>query len=662
MTSPVKIRLLGGFHLSVAGHEVTSLPRKAQALLAYLALRNGRRITRETVSDLLWTDRGAEQARHSLRQTLLVLRRALRPAGGDVIINDPRGLSFIPDMVETDVDRFRLLAASAERATLAEAADIYAGPLLDRFPPVGSEFDDWLANAREAVTDAAINALRRLITACLAADDTDPAVVTAERMLTLDPLREDSHRLMMEVYIHAGRRTDAIRQYNACVELLRRELDVGPSSETAAMGAALREAGPVPVPPTSDTPRWTSGISYPSAGPPRVAVLPFRAIGPDPVAGYFAAGVVEDIVTLLATLREPVVVSSNSSRQYADVSFDIRHIGQELGVRYVVSGTARQAMPWVRISVQLANAESGAVLWGQSYDTKALMLFDAQDNIARHVVNTIVPNIHESEMRRIRNKHPDNMTAYDLVLQARDLMFRMDRDSYVQAGALLAQAAAIDPGYATARALLADWYALRVGQGWSPDPDADAVASDTAAQAAIEQDALNVQALALHAHTRAFLHRDYNGALRLFDKAIDVAPNDAASWMWSAGTFAYVNDGAEAVRRAEHAFSLSPRDRFAFRYYTALCLAHYTNGSYDAAIRWGEQAIREAPGYTASLRFTIAALSAVGRLDEARDMGMRLMTIQPDFQVRSVRERHPYRDAERRDQIANELTRAGLPE
>jgi TolB-like protein/Tfp pilus assembly protein PilF len=610
----------------------------------------------------LWTDRGVEQARHSLRQTLLVLRRALRDAGGDVIANNPSTLAFVPGMVETDVGRFRLLARSSDRAGLAEAAEVYAGPLLDRFPPVGGDFDDWLIVARSEVADVAIDSLRRLTDACLGAGDLHPAVLAAERMLALDLLREDSHRLMMEVYLRAGRRADAIRQYDACVEVLRRELDVGPSEETEGVVRRLRGASVESQLTPISTARRLLTPTYVHDGPPRVAVLPFRAIGPDPVPGYFAAGLVEDIVTLLATLREPVVVSSNSSRQFSEMPLDIRQVGNELRVRYVVSGTARHAEPWVRISVQLAEAESGSVLWGQSYDTKALMLFEAQDNIARRVVNTIVPNIHEVEMRRIKSKHPASMTAYDLVLQARDVMFRMDRESYGAAGELLAKAAALDPGYATTHALIADWYALRVGQGWSPDPNSDAVASDDAARAAIDRDALNVQALALHAHTRAFLHRDYDGAIRIFDRATDVAPNDASSWMWSAGTYAYVGQAAEAVKRAERAIQLSPRDRFSFRYHTALCLSHYTNGSYEEAIDWGLQAIREAPGYTASLRFTIAAMSALGRSSEARDLGMRLMRIQPDFRVSTVRERHPFRDAARRNQIAEELVIAGLPE
>jgi tetratricopeptide (TPR) repeat protein len=361
-------------------------------------------------------------------------------------------------------------------------------------------------------------------------------------------------------------------------------------------------------------------------------------------------------------MREPVAISSHSSRRFGGAGVDPRAVGRELGARYLVSGTARGGIGRLRISVGLTDVESGIVMWAHPYETGGRELFDAQDDIARRVVATIVPQIHESEMRRIRGKSPEVMTAYDLVLRARDTMFKLDPRSFGSAGDLLARAAAMDPGYATAHALAAHWHALRVGQGWSPDPDADSIASDRAAQAALANDSLNAQALALHAHTRSFLHRDYDHAARLFDRALDIAPNEASAWMWSAGTAAYVGDGAEAVRRAEKALALSPLDRFSFRYDNALCLAHYTNGSFDEAVRWGMRAIDAAPGYTAAIRFAIAACAASGRSGQARELARKLLDAQPDFRVRGVRARHPYRDAERREEIADRLLSAGLPE
>jgi DNA-binding SARP family transcriptional activator/Tfp pilus assembly protein PilF len=657
----VVLTLFGGFQLQIMGREAALLPRKGQALLAYLALQDQQSVPRDALVDLLWTDRGAEQGRHSLRQMMFVLRRVV---GNCVFTDDARTLSFMPGMVTTDVGEFLVRAGSPARSDLALAAKCYTGPLLGRFPAVLAEFDQWLDRARSDLTNSAIDTLARLSEACFADGDMALGVTTAERMLTLDPLREDCYRALMEAYRRVGRRADALRQFEVCKDTLRRELDVAPSPETETLMAQIRSEGRAEEAPLTMVAgdQIATVVAQASSGPPRLAVLPFRPLGHDTVPAYFAAGIVDDIITLLVNVREPVVISGGSSGIYRDRPFDLRVVGQELGVRYVVSGSARYSRPLTRISVSLAEVESGIVLWAHSYDARDLSLFDAQDNIAQRVVNTIIPHIHESEMRRVRSKKPESMTAYDLVLQARELMLQLDRAAYQKAGALLHRAVTMDPNYATAHALLADWFALRVGQGWSTDPVADSMASDRAAKDAIARDSVNARALSLHANTRSFLYRDYEEAIQLFGKAIDIAPNDASSWMWSAGTYAYVDCGAEAVRRAEQAIRLSPRDRFAFRYYTALCLAHYTNESYEAAVHWGERAIREAPRYTASLRFLIASLAASDQLPRARELGRQLLKAQPDFRVCSVRERHPYRDVARRNRIADQLVLAGLPE
>lgn len=663
MTTPVLIRLLGGFRLSVAGREVTSLPRKAQALLGYLAMQDGRPVTRETVSDLLWTDRGAEQARHSLRQTLLVLRRALRDAGGDVIANNPSTLAFVPGMVETDVGRFRLLARSSERALLAEASELYDGSLLDRFPPVGGDFDDWLIVARSEVSDVAIDALRRLTDACLAAGDVAPAVTAAERMLALDLLREDSHRLLMEVYLRAGRRADAIRQYDACVEVLRRELDVGPSEETEGVATRLRNQETLAAHQTILSPPdyrqvW---ITPRSSGTPWIAVLPFRAIGDDQTPAYFGAGLVEDIIALLATLREPVVISSNSSQIYRETHLDVRRVGRELGISYVVSGSVRKSERWVRVYVELSETEGGTVLWARTYDAEGLAIFDVQDSIATRVVNTVVPHIQERELQKVRTKRPESLSAYDLVLQARELILSLDQTRFYRAGDLLREASHMDPAYAPAHAGLADWYSLHVGQGWSQNPSADIQSLDSAAQTAIACDPNHARALALYGHNRSFLHRDYDQAISLFERAVDVAPNDAVMWKWTSTTFAYVGNGQEAARRARKALDLSPRDHFAYGIYSSACVAHYMMDAFDEAIHWGQLSYQENPRYTSNTRYLCASLVAVGRVYDAREIAQSVLKIEPNFRVTPLVARHPIQDAGGRGLLGERLIEAGLP-
>jgi adenylate cyclase len=400
----------------------------------------------------------------------------------------------------------------------------------------------------------------------------------------------------------------------------------------------------------------------PGGGPPWIAVLPFRAAGPDPVPDYFSGGLVEDIVCNLVRVQEPVVISANSTAGYRDQPQNLRRIGRELGVRYVAAGSIRKSGNRLRIAAELTEAESGVVLWAQPYDVEATLLFDVQDNIAGRIVSTWLPRLHEAELRRIRTKRPESMTAYDFVLQARDLVFRLDRQALEQATKLLACAISLESDYSAAHALMADLVTLRVGQGWSEDIAADARTSDRMAHAAITSDPYNTRALAIYAHNRSFLYRDYDTAVRLFDRALETAPNDANAWMWSTCTQAYIGDGPGSVARAERALRLSPRDALLFRYYSSLCLAHYTNGSYEEAAHWGRLAAHESPNYTANLRFTSAALVELGHVNEARELVGLVMRVQPEFRAQHVIDRHPYRDLDRRVKIARALITAGLQE
>jgi tetratricopeptide (TPR) repeat protein len=316
----------------------------------------------------------------------------------------------------------------------------------------------------------------------------------------------------------------------------------------------------------------------------------------------------------------------------------------------------------LRIAVELAEADSGRALWAQPYDVESTMLFDVQDSIATRIVDAWLPRLHEAELRRIRSKRPESLTAYDFVLQARDLVFRLERQGLEQAEKLLNCAISLQSDYSAAHALMANLLNLRVGQGWSQDIAVDAHTADRMAQAAITSDPYNVKALALYGHNRSFLYRDYETAVQLFDRALDTAPNDADAWMWSACTYAYIGDGPGSVARAERALRLSPRDALLFRYHSSLCLAHYTNDTYEESVHWGRLAIGESPHYTSNLRFTAAALVELGRIKEARELVGSVMNVQPKFRVQDVINRHPYRDLDRRMKIARALIAAGLPE
>lgn len=407
---------------------------------------------------------------------------------------------------------------------------------------------------------------------------------------------------------------------------------------------------------------WPRLMPQTIGGPPWIAVLPFRAIGSNSIPDYFAEGLADEIVSRLSSQRELVVISGNSTRALQHRKLDVREIGRQLGVRYVVSGSVKRAGTLLRIHTELANAESGTVLWSRAHNAQMRASFDAEDDIATEITSSLVPHISESELWRLHTKRPDFMGAYDLVLQARSMIFQLDRKQFDHAGTLVEQAIKLDPSYSAAYSLAADWHSLRLGQGWSTDPTLEAQMLLKAAEAAIARDGTNARALALLGHSQAIWFRKYDVARVLFDRALDAAPNEASGWMWSGPTYAYSGDAKEAIRRGERALRLSPRDPFIFRAYHFLSVAHFANASFEDAVQWGKLSLDERPEYTANLRSTAASLVGLGRVEEARELGQRVIELEPAFRIRPLLERHPFRDRELRIQYMQKLAEAGLPQ
>ena len=396
-------------------------------------------------------------------------------------------------------------------------------------------------------------------------------------------------------------------------------------------------------------------------GRPSIAVLPFRTLDHGEARAYFGECMVEDIIAALAALKELRVISRNSTAAYRGKETDVRQVGVDLGVRYVLSGSVRHGPRRNRITTELADTETSSVLWAQPYDAEGEDLFEVQDRITARIVGTIAPRVREAEIRRAFQKRPESMDAYDHVLQVMHLLYRLEPDEFARAGTLVRRAIALDDSYATAYALAAQWHLLRVLQGWSPDRQMDFQEGMRLAEAAVDRDPLSAHALAQLGHLRSFLLRDYDGAIALFDRAHEASPNNAWAWGLSAPTYSYIGDGDGAIARAEYALSLSPQDPLAFWYHTSLCIAHYTNGSYEEAAHWGQIALRENPRYTASLRHTVAALAAIGRTMEAAPFVHMILEVDPDFRISERVATYPYREAHRLDLLRSHLLGAGLP-
>ena len=394
---------------------------------------------------------------------------------------------------------------------------------------------------------------------------------------------------------------------------------------------------------------------------PSIAVLPFRTEAGSDQDAYFGEGMVEDIIVALASIRGLLVISRTSALAFKDSVLDVQKIGQQLGIKYLLSGSIRRTPSQVRIVAQLADVETGSVIWADSYEGELANLFDFQARIATRIVWSVAPHVRETELKRALRKRPGSLNAYDLVMQAIDLMYRMNFSDFMRAGSLLQRAMEADDGYATAYAYTALWRIHNIAQGWTNDQKADSLEAARLAAAAADRDPADGFALAVHGHIKSFLFRDYDTAIGIFDRALAAAPGNAMAWSFSSGAFSYKGDGRTGIERAEHGLRLSPVDTQAYYYLNFLALAHYVAGSSEEAVIWARKAVSLNPQLCALLRVLIVSLVANGQEEEARQVGRMLLSAQPRFSVSRYAELCPYY-GDIGMMFLKRLRAAGLPE
>ena len=394
---------------------------------------------------------------------------------------------------------------------------------------------------------------------------------------------------------------------------------------------------------------------------PSLAVLPFRTLQRDQSDAYFAEGMVDDIIRALGGLKDLVVISRSSTIGFARVPLDVRRVGHELDVMYVLHGSVRRAGESLRIAVELSEAQTGSVIWADRFDGQLAELFELQDRIALRVATAIAPQLRERELSRALRKHPDSMTVYDLTLQALDLCSRMDRSSLMQARELLKQASRHDPEYAPAYSQMASLQMRWIGQGWSDDERADTAAAVDAARKAIDRDRNDALGLAIYGHIQSYLLKDYSVGREYLERALAAGPSCAPAWAFRRLTHGYLGDTVTAVTRAERAVRLSPVGVDAYWFEHFLSQAYYLDGRYDDAIGWGRMSAAHAGANTSNLRCLIASLVAVGDMEEARKIAQHLMQLVPTFTLTKFRARTPLH-GEVLDLFVKRLGLSGVPD
>jgi TolB-like protein/DNA-binding winged helix-turn-helix (wHTH) protein len=399
-----------------------------------------------------------------------------------------------------------------------------------------------------------------------------------------------------------------------------------------------------------------------AASMPTVAVLRPRWLGPDPEEPWLTEGIAHDITEILTRFREPVVISSNSSRLIGVSGDDFSEAARQLSVRYLVTSVLRSSGERLRLSIGLEDASSGAKLWSDSVNLRREELFDFQDEAASRIAHALVPQIAAAELRCSLRRPPEHLGAYHLLLRAREMIARLDRESFTEAGRLLEHALGIDAGYGNLHGAYAGWLTLRMFQGWSNDWAGDKALMEKTAKIALRLDPDNARTLSLFGHSRTIMERDYTSSETLLSQAFALAPNDVETLCWTVPTLSYTGQTEEAIRRAQRALSLSPLDPFRFRHEHFLSLAYFAADDFENAIFWGLRCDSQNPNYTANLRVTVAALAGARRELEATNMVERLMKLQPDLRAQAMARISPYSIPERRERYAAYLALAGVPE
>ncbi len=649
--APFRLSLFGRFNLVGPDGPIDLSNKKLSALLAFLACATSEPPSRETLTTLLWGSHFATQARHSLRQALTRLRRAL---GQDVFAGNDNTLALRPGLFHSDADRFLDLLRVPSREARKAAVDLYRGAFLANIDIPEKAWTDWITEQRQSMENLAVSSLIQLGEEAERQGALVEALRFANRAIAINDLREDGHRLIMRTLAADGHTAEARQHYDHLAARLKRDLSVEPDAATTALINNL-VASPAPNSPVSQMLSQHDLL-------PSIAVLPLRNLGGDTADDYFADGIVEDIIVSLAGLRELFIISRSSTLAFRGSQVDPRVVGRTLGVRYVLEGSVRKSRTSMRVSTELCDAETGANLWAERQEIALGELFAVQDHLVRHIVAGIVPNVRTAELDRALRLRPTSFTAYDHTLRALDVINSTDRQTFLGAREHLDKAMDAHPGFAMPAAWSAYWYVIWIGQGWSDNPTEDAKKAAVVATKAVNLDRHNSLALAAHGHVRSFLLHDYDSALAYLGQSLAAGPNNSLAWILSSATLAYVGRGSDAVRHAEHGLRLSPYDRILFFYHNFLSIAHYGNGDHEEAVKWGRLSASENPKFTSNLRILASALVAIGQLDEARDVASELMKLEPNFRLSVYeRTRQPFRQPELKALTMAHLRIAGLP-
>jgi len=404
--------------------------------------------------------------------------------------------------------------------------------------------------------------------------------------------------------------------------------------------------------------RWlkppeTAGLPLPDR--PSVAVLPFANLSQDPAQEFFSDGVTEDLITGLSKVSGLFVIARNSVFTYKGRAVQIREVGRDLGVRYVLEGGVQRSGNRVRITAQLVDATTGYHIWAERYDREVSDIFALQDEVSQQIVRAMAVKLTEAERIRL-GRPPTGVLAYDLVLRGNEARYRTTREANAEARRLFVQALDLDPNYARAYLGLA-WTQLQSWQSlWTADRDSLARARGLAEKAMALDDTL-VGAYHVIAQVHLWM-KEHDTAIAVAERAVELAPNDADGYETLAEILGWSGRPEQSLSRIREAIRLNPH--CPFFYLWTLGHAYYLMGRRQEALDTFAKLLKENPNFSGAQAFSAVLLDELGRTREAREAWARAGALTPGVSMGSLRDRLPYKRPADLDRLLSAVHRAGV--
>ncbi|MDX1514334.1 MAG: adenylate/guanylate cyclase domain-containing protein, partial [Gammaproteobacteria bacterium] len=396
---------------------------------------------------------------------------------------------------------------------------------------------------------------------------------------------------------------------------------------------------------------------------PSIAVLPFDNMSKDPEQDYFADGISEDLITALSKIRHFLVIARNSTFTYKGQAVDVKRVGEELGVRYVIEGSVRKAGSRVRISVQLVDATTGHHVWAERYDRALEDIFELQDEMTQTIAGAVEPELNAAERERAVRFPPESLNAWELYQRGLWHLWNFSPEDLNEARRLFQKVHEVDPAFATAYAFESYANYLDVMLGFSETPEDTLEASLAAARNALALD--DKDPVAYFALGRVYMMRArHDDSVNALVRALELSPSLAQAHHGLGFALTLSGRLDEAVEALETAIRLSPRDPILWGTMSFLSVTYNLLGEYEAAARWARKAVdepRAAGGGYWSFAVLASALGNLGKTTEARKLIAEALERKPDLSCVYLEKTLPTKHAGGLKNYLEGLSKAGLP-